>query len=183
MIFEVVGNVVDRTGNLNDFVLKPIAASEAFRKYNWLQGAAVLNRSGDLRGMVINARIRTIYDLSVKTGDRLLLLSMLVEIGKETSRIRRVYNSDADASEKVSRILLLSSAAILRSVSSVVPTAVHLLAMSTQGYVQLYSRLTNSSSGDALNAEINKVDQQVSAIHARQWDGEVWYNVIVATVQ
>jgi hypothetical protein len=34
IIFEFVENAVDKASNANDFILKPIAASEAFRKYN-----------------------------------------------------------------------------------------------------------------------------------------------------
>jgi hypothetical protein len=57
-----------------------------------------------------------------------------MEIGKEMSRIQKVYSSDMDGNEKASRILLLGSAAILRSVTSVVPISFHLLAISAQGY-------------------------------------------------
>jgi hypothetical protein len=40
-----------------------------------------------------------------------------------------------------------------------------------------------STTADAWSANIGQFDRQVSTIHAKQWDGENWYNVIRATVQ
>lgn len=183
LIFEYVESAVNVAGNVNDFALKPISASEAFRKYSWLTGSPVLNKSGNLRGMVINARMRTVYNISSTAGDKLALLSMLIEVGKEMSRIRKVYDTDMDGGEKAARILLLGSAGILRAVTSVVPTAFHLGSMVVQGYAQLISLLSGSSTGTALSDKIASVDAQVSAIHRKQWDGETWYHVIEATVR
>ena len=90
LYFEYVDQTINAVGNTNDFVLKPISASEAFRKYNWLKNEPVLNKSGNLRGMVINSRMRNAYKISGNVGDSLQLISMLFEVAKEMSRIQKV---------------------------------------------------------------------------------------------
>ncbi len=183
IIFEYTEKAVDGVSKVTDFILTPIAASEAFRKYNWLVGSPMMNQAGDLRGMVINARMRTIYTVSGKVSDRVAVVGALLEVGKEMTRIKAVYGSNEDGLEKTSRILLLTSAAVLRSVTSVVPTAIHLGAISIGGYAQLYSAATGSPSGDALSGELEQFADRVEMIHRKQWDGETWYNFINATLR
>ena len=66
LIFEMV----EKTSNVNDFVLRPVTGSEAFRRFNVFPGPA-LNKSNNLRGMVVNARMRSIYKLSGNVGEKL----------------------------------------------------------------------------------------------------------------
>lgn len=182
VVLEIMDKATKTAGIANDFVVRPISASEAFRRYSWLKSQPALNKSGNLRGMVINARMRTVYMISEKAGKKIAVVAALVEICKEMKRIEIVLKSDKDATEKTSRILLLGSAALLRSVTSIVPTAVNLLSMSAQGYAELYSLATGSPSGKELSAKIGQFDKQVTMIHQKQWDGETWYNMIEATV-
>jgi len=177
----VIFEVVQQAGNVNELVLKPISGAEAFRKYSLLLGPS-LNKSGNLRGMVINAKMRYVYNLSGNVGNKLAVVSALINIYKELSRAQAVWNSNAPASDKFSHITMLTSAAVLRSVTSIVPTVASLAAMSVEGYAMLFSAVTGNRSGDAFAKELDAAQKQISEIHSRQWDGEVWYQVINGTV-
>jgi hypothetical protein len=176
LIFEYV----EDAGNLNGFVLKPIAASEAFRRYSFLTGKPGLNKSGNLRGMVINKQAHTVFKFADKAGDRLAVLGVLIEVSKEWTRMKQVGTSNMSLSERTSRILLLGSAAILRSVTSIVPTVVELGALSASGYGELYSLLTGSPDGTKFGEAAKAFASDIKTIHSRQWDGQNWYDVIEA---
>lgn len=169
---------VEVAGNVNGFVLKPISAAEAFRRFNWLKMEPALNKSGNLRGMVINKNMRTVFQVSKNVGNKIAVVSALIEMGKEWSRAKAVYNSDMDGMEKYARITNLFGASILRSVTSVVPTAVELGALSLSGYTGLYSELTGNPAGHAFGQKAKDFAKNIRTIHSRQWDGETWYNVI-----
>ncbi|SIN90258.1 hypothetical protein [Vannielia litorea] len=182
LYFEYVDKGVSHAGSVNDFVLKPISASEAFRKYDWLRGAPVLNKSGNLRGMVINKNARVVYTISSKAADKIAVVSAVIEMAKEWDRAKTVYASNADNSEKFSRITLLFSASILRSVTSIVPTAVEIGALSLKGYGDLFSLVTGSSGGTQFGKAATDFARNVRTIHSRQWDGENWYNFIETVI-
>lgn len=169
---------VEVAGNVNGFVLKPISAAEAFRRFNWLKMEPVLNKSGNLRGMVVNKNMRTVFQVSKNVGNKIAVVSALIEMGKEWSRAKAVYNSDMDGLEKYARITNLFGASILRSVTSVVPTAVELGALSLSGYTGLYSELTGDPAGHAFGTKAKAFAREIRTTHSRQWDGETWYNVI-----
>jgi hypothetical protein len=174
----VIFEYIEDASNVNGFILKPISAAEAFRRFNWLKMEPVLNKSGNLRGMVINKNMRTVFQVSKNVGNSLAVVTALIEMGKEWSRAKAVYKSDMDAIEKYARITNLFGAAILRSVTSVVPTAVELGALSLSGYTGLYSELTGNPAGNAIGEKAKDFAKNIRTIHSRQWDGENWYNVI-----
>jgi hypothetical protein len=75
---HAVVEIVDKTGKATgavstsvNVVAKAIAASHAFRKYDWLKNAPVKNTSDNLREMVVNANARIVYDFSVKYGSKI----------------------------------------------------------------------------------------------------------------
>jgi hypothetical protein len=182
VIFELTDKAQDGIGQINDFVVKPISASEAFREYNWLAGAPVLNSSGNLRGMIVSKQLRTVYIISESAGEYLGLAAMLFEIAKQMSRMQQIWNSNMGADEKAPRLLLIGSSAILRSVVSVVPTAVHLVAKSLEGYCYIAALVSGSSKPVELANQLNSADVEINEIHQQLWDGENWYTVIVSTV-
>lgn len=179
--FESLASAVKSGEVLNTFV-KPITAANAFRRYNWLRGVPMLNRSGNLRGMVINKRMRHAYGLSKSFGAKLAVLSALIEVAGEMKRVEKIYGSDAAASEKLARSLMLGGAAVLRSVTSVVPTAVELTAASAKGYVGMYSLATGSDLSQRFDQKADAVSQFVRTTHRKQWDGEVWYDFVEAQI-
>jgi|GEM_PF-6039509 len=178
------GKITDATKYAGD-----AAARRAFRQFNWAAYEPVRNRSGNLRGMVINKKMRTIFQVTKPVTDfvdkhsaKLALAGALIEIGKDMGRMETVLKSDMADSEKYSRSVLLGSAAILRSVTSVVPATFELASTAAQGYLMLYSEATGHQAGNRIAKQFDALDKQVTAIHRKQWDGETWYNVIEATI-
>lgn len=169
---------VEAADSINGFVLTPISAQNAFRRYSWLKKAPALNKSGNLRGMVINKNMRTVYKFSKTFGSTLAVVSVMIEMSKEWSRAKEVYRSGKTPSEKVIRISMLGSAAIARSVTSVVPTMVDLTMLSLKGYGDLYSVLSGSPAGTDFGNAAQKEAEWVRVTHSKQWDGENWYNFI-----
>ena len=113
----------------------------------------------------------------------LAVLAVLVEVGKEMARIQSIWGSDADWTKKTEHITMLGGFAILRSVTSIVPTVIELGALSVAGYAELYSALTGSSSGSGLARKVTDFATETRTIHGRQWDGENWYNFINTTLR
>ena len=173
---------IEVAGKGIDFALKPITGGRAFRKYNVFLGPA-LNSVKNLRGMVINAKMRSVYVIAGDVGEGIAVISALIAVGQEYARIQKVWNSNVRSDKKFSHITLLASAAVLRSITSIVPTGVHLAALTIEGYALLYSLASGSRSGNALANKIAAADAKITEIHKQQWDGENWYNVIIATVQ
>ncbi len=177
-IFEMV----EKTINMNDVVLKPVTGAKAFRKYSAILGPA-LNRSGNLRGMIINSKMRSVYKLAGEVGHKLAVVSALIAVAKEYSRVQKVWNSNASRPDTFSHITVLTSAAVLRSVTSIVPTTFSYAALSAEGYAMLFSLVTGNQSGNSVAAKLDAAQKRISEIHSRQWDGEVWYKVITDTVR
>ncbi|QZH75179.1 MAG: hypothetical protein JY451_00645 [Erythrobacter sp.] len=162
-----------------------LAAGQAFRRFDWLAFEPIKNGSGNLRGMVVNKRMRTIFQFTKsidKHSSKLAAAGALIEVAKEMDRIQKVMNSNIADSEKYSRALLLGSAAILRSVTSVVPGAVELASTSARGYAMLFSEISGSKAGYKLADQLDGFSKEITAIHKKQWDGETWYNVIEAAL-
>ena len=182
VIFELTEQAQDGIGKINDFIIRPVAASEAFRSYNWLAGAPVLNSVGNLSGMVVSKAMRTVYVVSQSAGEYLSLASMVFEVSREMSRMQNVWKSDMDINEKGPLLLMLGSAAILRSVTSVVPTTIHLAAKSLEGYCYAASLASGSAKPLLLANALDRGDVELNRIYQQQWDGENWYHVIVTAV-
>lgn len=179
---ETAHKVADYVGKTGSFVANS-SASRAFRRFNWASFEPVMNRSGNLRGMVVNKRMRTVFNVTKPLRDgfekhsgKLAFAGALIEVGKEMGRIERVMNSNISDTEKYSRTVMLGGAAILRSVTSVVPSTFELASTAAQGYLMLYSEISGDASGTQFAKKLDAFDKEVTAIHKQQWDGEMWYN-------
>ena len=163
-------------GQFNSFVVRPIAASQAFRDYNWILDKPVLNSVGNLRGMVIDADFKTVWSVSADVGDALGLAGIVIEMAKETHRMKNIYSSrNLTVNEKGPLLLFIGSAAILRGVTSVVPGAVHLASLSAQGYLGLAGVISGSDKPSNLANTIKSGDAWVAKTFSSQWDGANWY--------
>src|SRR4051794_15032523 len=116
--------------------LKFYQGNKAFRNYSWLRNAPVLNKSGNFRGMVVNAKWRTVFNMTVeraekleKWGGYLAVAGVALDVIKQHERIGSILASPMSASEKAQRLTALGSMAIFNAVGSVVPLGAHLIAM------------------------------------------------------
>lgn len=140
----------------------------------------VLNASGNLRGMVVSKESRVIYHVSSNIAEKfekydraLAFAGILIEIGKDGKKIRRMFESNLSTGEKWRQGDLIVSTAILRAVTGVVPDAAHLIAKSLEGYCEiagLVPRLTAPSRRwvGALRA----TDVQIKTTHQKLFSPE-----------
>ncbi len=124
------------------------AAIRAFRAVDYAKTGPYLpiprmNSAGNLCGMVVSKRLRTIFNISTNIAQKfakydsaLGMAGIFIELSKDSSKLWAISTSSLPESEKWRLSLLIASTAILRSVTGVVPTASHLVAKSLEGYIE-----------------------------------------------
>lgn len=100
-----------------------ISGSQAFSRYNWLKDIAGLsgvglNKAGNLRGIVISAKWRTVYKISGGVGDALLVLSFAKEAYRSVPEMERIFSSADSSDIKAARISSQVSGICLRTLTS-----------------------------------------------------------------
>ena len=129
--------------------LKAIAASEAFRKYDWLTSMPITNDAGDFRGMVISGRWGAVFNFSSEVGDVVgniaILASFATNLVQASSQIDTIWHSNDTWETKGARISTQVSSAAIRTLGGVIPGGTHLLALSLQGYCGMADLATQQS--------------------------------------
>jgi hypothetical protein len=156
-------------------VARAIAASEAFRKYNWLKNAPVPNLSGNFRGMVVNKRWASVFHLAedaLKPIEKVALLAALAEnIVKTHHQIDAILKSKDGWDTKAARLSTQISSIAIRTVGGAIPAGAHILAISASGYCQI-AGLAGSQGAMRLNQRLTSLDAWVSASFDKVTDGE-----------
>ena len=131
-------NAVDQIDHVSS-VMKVISGSEAFRKYKLIAGKPALNAAGDLRGMVVSARWRTVFQVSSKlgsvAGNVATLATLANNIYQARARVDAIMNSKDPLSVKGPKLCLELSSLCLRTAGSGLTGGVNALALSVQGYL------------------------------------------------
>jgi hypothetical protein len=91
-IAETTGKVADRAETVAK-TASVIALPLAFRKYSWLHNKPLMNTVGDLRGIVINARARSVYEFAIKGQHLAANISTFATIA---SALLSVYDESAE---------------------------------------------------------------------------------------
>jgi hypothetical protein len=133
---NVVGGV---DGGLK--TVRAIAASEAFRKYNWLTHLPGTNAAGDLRGMVISGKWRTVFSVSSNVSEAVgqvaIVVSFAANLAEAWSRMNAIYRSSNSWDTKASMLSSQASSIAIRTVGGIIPFGASLLFLSAKGYCQL----------------------------------------------
>lgn len=184
-VVEIVDKGVDATDNINK-VVRIIAGSEAYRRYNWLKAVPATNAAGNFRGMVISARWKTAFQFSNKlagrlevAGNYLLFASLAVGVYNNSKKIDQIWHSNASDGEKAAQLSAMTSALILGALGGVVPAGTHLLMMSLQGYLLTAGGL----SGGRINTsgvikQLQAADFAVQHAYDKISNGDQLYNLI-----
>lgn len=156
---------------------------QAFREYRWLKGLPVMNKAGNLRGMVLDKRARAIFTFTIETGEKLeklnkvlLLAQWLIEFAKIRHDIIATVNSSADPSAKLQRICVDVSLAIFRPLVSTVPAATHAVA------VILLKGAHRFHLPAALEAKIRSDDMLVDSVYKKITNSDDVIHYINTTV-
>ncbi len=162
---EVIDSIHSKTEKANS-AFKFAAGHAAFRKYNWIKATPVLNRAGNLRGVVINARARTAFNFLVKSGEALefagkalLIAGVAIEVAKATDRLEAIAHSSGSDSDKAQQFSLAASMIVTRALLSPVVPVTHFVA------TKAASALRWVHSSDQLIDKVNAADIKVKSYY------------------
>lgn len=175
--FEIAESVSGKTESALKSV-KAIAASEAFRRYNWLTKVPVRNAVGNLRGMVVSSRWAAAYhiteDVLKPIGDVALIASLAVNLSEASHEISRIVDSNSDWGTKSAQLSSQVSAVSLRTLGGVVPAMTHLLALTLEGYCQIGGLVGIPQVQQSVD-KLKEYDTKISSTFQRITDGDNVY--------
>lgn len=185
-ITEKADQAIASLSTLNDAV-KAISASEAFRKYNWLKSIPVMNAAGDLRGMVVSSRWRTVFQVSGDVGGVLekvaVVAGLAVNIVHSWNEIETIYNSQDPWDVKGAKLSSQVSSVAIRTVGGIIPAGFSLLALSMQGYCQAGGVVTGSRfQPQACIAKLKAASSYVNTTFNNVTDGDNIYSFLNVTI-
>ena len=177
---HAIVEVVDKGGKVKDgaesagTVAKIITASHAFRKYDFLDSTPAVNTAGTLRGMVLSAKWRGGYNLSVKYAAQFekyhlgSLASVMVGIADSAEEINEIWESKDSLDIKAARLSTQATAIAMSVLTGVVTGPTHALLLSMQGYCNMTDLVRGQAIGScgqtlkAIDASIQTAAKQVS---------------------
>ena len=185
-IVNTTDKVAGGVDNTNSMV-RAISASEAFRQYNWLSDAPILNSAGDLRGMVLSAQWRTAFQVTTKIGDVAgkiaTIAALAANIVKASGAIDSILNSKDSWDVKGAKLSTQVSSVAIRTVTGVVPAGVDLLTKSLSGYCMLAGVVTNSRfQPQSCVAKLSQADVYVQTTFDKVTDGNNIYMFLNVTI-
>jgi hypothetical protein len=109
--------------------------------YSALKGQPGMNVRGNFRGMVKNARWRTIFNYSSEVGEDLenlgTLAAFAANVGEMWDDFEGIANSSDPAALKGLRFAAAAGTAAERTLLGAIPSGVHLIYMSLQGWCEI----------------------------------------------
>jgi len=115
-----------------------VAGARAFREYSWLTDTVGLNKSGNLRGMVLSAKWRTAFTYIGKVGEHLenvgRLAGFAASIAEAAPEVDRVLESGDSNTMKGMHLARIAGTAAQRALLGAVPAGVHLIYRSLEGW-------------------------------------------------
>ncbi|HZL53675.1 MAG TPA: hypothetical protein VFC37_22290 [Terracidiphilus sp.] len=169
-----IGTTFDKASNVSDVVgaaamaTQVITLSAAFQKYSWLHLKPIMNVSGNLRGIVINARARSVYEFAVK-GEKVAnsvgaFAAIVVSLASVYGESVAIMESNDDGTTKGAKMSSQVASAALRAITGMV-------------VVPEVTMLSNSISWAARNVEPWFPAQQTGLQNISQFAGDYANNV------
>jgi hypothetical protein len=156
-------------------VARAVAASEAFRRYNWIKNVPVRNISGNLRGMVVSKRWAVLFHFTedvLKPVERVAIFAALAEnVAKAHEEMRMIIHSTGSWDTKAARLSTQVSSVMIRTVAGVIPAGAHVLATSLGGYCQI-AGLAGSEGAVKLDQKLKLLDTSFTSKFEKVTDGE-----------
>ena len=185
-IVDTGGKVVEKAESAGK-VAKVITASEAFRKYDWLKGVPVTNASGNLRGMVLNARWRGAYSITLKYGAQLekyhlgSFASVAVGIADSSEEIGEILNSKDPWDIKGAKLSTQATAIAMNVLTGVVTAPTHAVFMSLQGYCNIIDLAKGNQIGTC-GRTLKAIDVSIQSAAKQVSDGNNIYIFVNTTI-
>ena len=160
---------------------RAIAASEAFRKYDWLRNVPVRNLSGNLRGIVVNKRWAVVFHFAedgLKSVEKVTLLAALAEnMAKAYHQTDAILESKDSWDMKAAKLSTQVSSVAIRTAAGAIPAGTHLLATSIGGYCQL-AGLVGWQGAVRLDQKLKSLDASLTSSFEKVTDGDRMYAFI-----
>jgi hypothetical protein len=190
---HAVVELVDKGGKVVDTVdrdvkmAKLIAASQAFRKYSWLRNAPIQNASDNLRGMVVNAKARMVYDFTVKYGTKIekfnTFVTIAVALSDSSEQIYKILRSRDSWLTKTAQLGTQATAVAMNVLTGIVTVPAHavLSSMSMEGYCEIPDILRGQPLGTC-GQTLKAIDASVESTAKQVRDGNNIYIFVNTTI-
>jgi hypothetical protein len=189
---HAVVEVVDKTGKATgavstsvNVVAKAIAASHAFRKYDWLKNAPVKNTSDNLREMVVNANARIVYDFSVKYGSKIekfnTFATVATALADSAGEILDIIQSKDTWDIKSAKLGTQATAVAMNVLTGVVTAPAHSLLLSMQGYCNIVDIARGERIGTC-GSTLKAIDAVIESSAKQVSDGKNIYTFVNTTI-
>jgi hypothetical protein len=177
---EIVGKTMDGADNAVK-VARAIAASEAFRKYDWVRNAPVRNLAGNFRGMVLSSRWAAAYHFAesgLEVVEKVAVVAAIaVNIANASEEIEGILRSKDSWDTKAARLSTQVSSISTRTLLGVIPAGTSMLAVSLGGYCQL-ADLAGLHKAAQWNEKLKSMAATVTTTFDKVTDGNTMYTFI-----
>jgi hypothetical protein len=165
-IVATCGEKVDKFTDNFDLAnrsFRAIAGSHAFYKYDWIRALPTTNASGNLRGMVISARWRTVFNFSSEVVGKYAegigtLASVATDIAKDGWRFESIWKSQDSPFLKGMQFASLVGTMANHALLGIVPTGASAIYTSLEGYCRVMG-LAGGQFQSAADQCINTLNQ------------------------
>jgi len=162
-------------------IARVIAASHAFRKYDWLRNVPVPNKANNtLQGMVLSARWRGAYNITVKYGNTLeryhvgTFAAVAAGLAESSGQILKILESKDSLDTKAARLSTQVTAVAMNVLTGVVTGPAHAILLSLQGYCNMADVITRKPVG-SYGQTLKAIDVSIQTAAKQVSDGENIY--------
>jgi len=141
---STTAELIDRRlgqADLGRTAIQAVAGGRAFRDYGALSNTIGVNRAGNLRGMVLSAKWRTVFTHTSEVGEYMenigYLASLASGIMESAPKIEAILGSRDSAVMKGLQISAMASTIAQRALLGVVPAGAHLIYRSLEGWCMI----------------------------------------------
>jgi len=172
--------------------IRLLSATQAFRKYSWLKDEIARNKSGNLRGMVISGKFKTVYKVSGAAGKTLQNAALIIKFYEESKRaqpeMERIFMSNATWEVKAAKISTQVSGICIRTLTSLVTSTAKTMSWVLRKTTSLHPlyRLDKALGTNVVDRAFDSVDgftNQVTVFVDRKTVGNELYYIIEAKIR
>lgn len=137
---ELLDRRLDQASHGIDMI-KMVTGGRAFRKYSALAEEVGLNQSGNLRGMVVSEKWRTVFRHSSEVGEYMenigYLSTIVSELAKSAPGIEKILGAKDPVVFKGMQLASLAGSIAQKALIGSVPAGAHLIYRSLEGWCML----------------------------------------------
>ncbi len=186
----MAAKLLDATSDGVDKVLhsvQAISAAQAFRKYNWLKNVPAYNKSGNLRGMVVSGRWKSVFTVigpyAEAAGNIAFVASFAANATEQFDEMEAVWKSKDTWENKGAKLSLHVSSIAARTLGGVVKGGAHILSLSLQGYCGIAAIAMGKSGSDNKGVKALKAgDAWISTTVDKVTDANNMYYAVTVVV-